>query len=194
MAVVYSKASGSLLVNLSACKLLHLLALTYLRGMDSKELAFFLDACRRGDTGDVTQLCQLFPDLINAADFKGFTPLIIAVYNNQAEVADILLQNGADPNAQDLSGNTALMGACFKGFAALAQKLVAAGADVNLRNGQGAPALTFAATFGQLEIARLLLQHGAATNLPDSRGKTPLDHAVLQENEAMVELLQQHLA
>ena len=61
--------------------------------MDSKELAFFLDACRRGDIGDVTQLCQLFPNLINAADFKGFTPLIIAVYNNQAAVVDILLQN-----------------------------------------------------------------------------------------------------
>lgn len=116
--------------------------------MDSKELAFFLDACRRGDVNDVIQLCQLFPDLINAADVKGFSPLIIAVYNNQPEVVDILLQNGADPNAQDLSGNTALMGACFKGYVPLAEKLVAAGTDVNLRNGQGAPALTFAATFG----------------------------------------------
>lgn len=167
--------------------------LSYLRTMDSKELAYFLDACRRGDTGDVTQLCQLFPHLINAGDAKGFTPLIIAVYNNQPSVVDILLQNGADTNAQDFSGNTALMGACFKGYVTLAEKLIAAGADVNLRNGQGAPALTFAATFGQLEIAKRLLQHGAEINYPDSRGKTPLDHAVIQENEAMVELLQQHI-
>ena len=162
---------------------------SYLRTMDSKELAYFLDACRRGDAGEVTQLCQLFPDLINAADMKGFTPLIIAVYNNQPEVVDILLQNGADPNAQDLSGNTALMGTSFKGYKELAVKLVEAGADVNIRNSQGAPALTFAATFGQLEIAKLLLKHGADTSFSDSRGKTPLDHAVLQENEPMVALL-----
>src|SRR5687767_12839947 len=64
--------------------------------MDSKELAYFLDACRRGDSSEVTQLCQLFPDLINAADGKGFTPLIIAVYSNHQEVVDILLQNGAN--------------------------------------------------------------------------------------------------
>jgi ankyrin repeat protein len=67
--------------------------------------------------------------------------------------------------------------------------LLEAGADVNLRNGQGAPALTFAATFGQLEIASLLLRNGADRDLHDSRGKSPLDHALMQENEAMVELL-----
>ncbi len=52
-----------------------------------------------------------------------------------------------------------------------------------------APALTFAATFGHIEIAELLLKNGALTNLKDARGKTSLDHAVIQENEAMVELL-----
>jgi ankyrin repeat protein len=161
--------------------------------MDSKEFAYFLDACRRGDAHEVTQLCQLFPDLINAADTKGFTPLIIAVYSNQAEVVSILLQNGADVNAQDRSGNTALMGASFKGYASLAATLIEAGADVNIRNGQGAPALTFAATFGQLDIATHLLRKGAITSFTDARGKTSLDHAVMQENEEMVALLQQHL-
>jgi uncharacterized protein len=157
--------------------------------MDSKELANLLDACRRGNTDDVTQLCQLHPNLINAADAKGFTPLIIAVYNNQPAVINILLQNGADPNKQDLSGNTALMGACFKGYLALAEKLLTAGAAINLRNEQGATALTFAATFGQLAIAKLLLQHGAEVNHPDSRGKTSLDYAVMQKNNEMVALL-----
>jgi hypothetical protein len=70
--------------------------------------------------------------------------------------------------------------------------LIEAGADVNLRNSQGAPALTFAATFGHLEIAELLLKNGADQSLKDSRGKTPLDHAILQENEAMINLLQQY--
>lgn len=159
--------------------------------MESKEFAYFLDACRRGNTTEVAQLCQLFPDLINIADAKGFTPLIIAVYNNQAATTELLLQYSADPNAQDLSGNTALMGACFKGYQNITSLLLQAGADVNIRNGQGATALIFAATFGQLEIAKLLLENGANTTFQDARGKTPLDHAVLQENIAMITLLQQ---
>ena len=157
--------------------------------MESNELAFFLDACRRGDVADVEKVCELMPELINAQDAKGYSPLIIATYNDQLPVVSVLLDHGALPDLQDVAGNTALMGASFKGYAAIVNRLLEAGADVNLRNGQGAPALTFAATFGQLEIASLLLRHGADRDLHDSRGKSPLDHALMQENEAMVELL-----
>jgi ankyrin repeat protein len=160
--------------------------------MELKEQAYFIDACRRGDTKEVKQLCDMFPELINARDAKGFTPLIIAVYNHQAAVADILLANGADVNVQDFSGNTALMGTCFKGYADLADKLLEAGADVNIRNGQGAPALTFAATFGQLQIAEKLLQKGAVIDFQDARGKTPLDHARIQENDVMAALIEKY--
>jgi ankyrin repeat protein len=162
--------------------------------MESKEQAYFIDACRRGDVNEVRQLCSMFPDLINAQDAKGFTPLIIAVYNHQVEVTAVLLENEADVNVQDFSGNTALMGTCFKGYADLAEKLLEAGADVNIRNGQGAPALTFAATFGQLEIAEKLMQKGAVIDFQDARGKTPLDHARLQENDAMVALIEKYIS
>lgn len=174
----------------SMAKCLSLLCKFY---MDSKELLFFLDACRRGDSTDVSKMCELFPGLVNAQDAKGYTPLIIAAYNNHPSIVALLLQHGALPDAQDSAGNTALMGASFKGYTEIVQLLLQAGADVNLRNGQGAPALTFAATFGQLDIARLLLEQGADTSLRDSRGKTPLDHAVLQENNPMIGLLQSHV-
>ncbi len=160
--------------------------------MDSKELAYLIDACRRGDEEEVRQFCYLFPKLIHEKDVKGFTPLIIAVYNNQEKTAELLLQNGADVNAQDRAGNTALMGASFKGYASVAATLLQKGADVNLRNYQGAPALTFAATFGQLSIAKMLLEKGAETQFQDVRGKSSLDHAIMQENEEMIALLQQY--
>jgi len=161
--------------------------------MEQKEHAYFIDACRRGDLEEVQQMCGLFPQLINEKDVKGFTPLIIAVYNNQPGVASGLLQHGAVVDAQDAAGNTALMGACFKGYNDLAALLLNTGAAINLRNFQGAPALTFAATFGQLQIAELLLKSGAYSNLADVRGKTSMDHASMQENSAMVELLQRYV-
>lgn len=151
------------------------------------------DACRRGDLKAVQQICAGNPDAVNAVDAKGFTPLILAAYNEQPLIVDFLLANGADPNAQDAAGNTALMGVSFKGYKDIARKLLDAAADVNFRNGNGAPALTFAATFGHLQIAEWLLQHGADLTLRDSRGKSAFDHAVIQENEAMIELLQKYL-
>lgn len=151
------------------------------------------DACRRGDVALVEEIYTINPDIIHVEDFKGFTPLIIAVYNNQPDVVDFLLGKGARMEMQDQqAGNTALMGVCFRGYKEIAQKLIDKGADVNQRNSQGATALTFAATFGHLEIAEMLLEKGADVFVPDSRGKTPLDHAILQENEEMVELLQRY--
>lgn len=150
------------------------------------------DACRRNDKLLVEKIYDTFPDSIHAADMKGFTPLILAVYNNSVDVVDFLLQKGAKTSGQDAAGNTALMGVSFKGYTELAQKLVDAGADINERNSNGATALTFAATFGHLKIAELLLQKGADTNVPDTRGKTPLDHARIQENWAMYDLIEKY--
>jgi ankyrin repeat protein len=158
--------------------------------MDSKELLFFLDACRRGDAADVAKMCELFPELINESDSRGFTPLIIAAYNNQGEIVRILLQAGADSSIGDRSGNTALMGAIFKGYDAIADMLLEAGADPNVQNGQGATALTFAATFHRNSLAERLLQAGADKSIADAFGKTPLDHARVQDNAVLVQLLE----
>lgn len=150
------------------------------------------DACRKNDRSAAEALYAHNPNVINAHDAKGFTPLILAVYNNSAEVVDFLLEKGADINAQDAAGNTALMGVCFKGYKVLAKKLIEAGASINQVNVNNANALTFAATFGQIEIASMLLENGADYDQPDARGKTPYNHAIIQENIAMVELIEQY--
>lgn len=160
----------------------------YLLPMDATSL--FFDACRFGKNDVILNLLTEEPNLVNARDAKGFTPLIIAVYNHQPDTARLLIEKGADVNAQDAAGNTALMGMAFKGYTELAELLIQSGAEVNLRNGNGAPALTFAATFGRIDVAELLLKNGALVNIPDARGKTALDHAVIQENEQMIALLE----
>lgn len=165
---------------------------TFFKALTMNEYEIF-DACRRGDIAAVQQLCAANPEIVHAVDAKGFTPLILAAYNDQLAIVDFLLENGAEINAQDAAGNTALMGVCFKGYKNIAKKLLDAGADANVRNSNGAPALTFAATFGHLKIAEWLLQHGADLSLRDNRGKSPLEHAMLQENEAMIELFEKHL-
>jgi hypothetical protein len=150
------------------------------------------DACRKGDKETVETLYNQNPEVIHVEDFKGYTPLIIAVYNNQPSVVEFLLAKGARTEMHDNTGNTALMGVCFRGYKEIVSMLIYAGADINQRNNQGATALTFAATFGNLEIAEMLLERGADIKARDVRGKSPLDHAVIQENDTMITLLQQY--
>jgi uncharacterized protein len=59
------------------------------------------EACRKGDLEEVKRLYASDKNVINAYDFKGFTPLILAVYNQSQDVVEFLLEKGADPNAKD---------------------------------------------------------------------------------------------
>ena len=53
---------------------------------------------------------------INPADKEGFTPLNLAVGNDQSDVLLHLLQRGADPNRPDERGWTPLHWAAYCGF------------------------------------------------------------------------------
>src|SRR5258707_504542 len=47
---------------------------------------------------------------VNQKDDRGYTPLILATYNQSPDVAELLLKHGADPEARDTTGRSALMG------------------------------------------------------------------------------------
>ena len=149
------------------------------------------EACRQNNLLNVQKIYAADPSSIHAIDARGFTPLILAVYNNATEVVVFLLEKGVKTDGRDAAGNTALMGVSFKGNVELAEKLIKAGANVNERNSNGATALIFAANFGHLQMATLLLQNVADISLADASGKTPLDHARLQENWEMFDLIKQ---
>ncbi|MEB0248877.1 MULTISPECIES: ankyrin repeat domain-containing protein [unclassified Mucilaginibacter] len=103
---------------------------------------------------------------VEAKDAKGYTPIMIACYNNQIEAVRFLLDNGADINGADFGGNTALMGVCFKGYADIAQLLIYSGANLNQMHGNGGTALMFAAMFGRNDMLKQLLDAGADKPLP----------------------------
>lgn len=126
---------------------------------------------------------------LDTTNSRGFTPLILAVYNDPYELATFLLEKEVNVGAQDASGNTALMGAAFKGNVRMTELLLKYGANVNIQNFNAATALIFASTFGQVEISTKLKQAGADLSIKDKLGKTALDHANMQENLEMIELL-----
>jgi ankyrin repeat protein len=148
-----------------------------------------LHAARLGNKEVLKELIDKKVD-INIQDDRGYTPLILACYNNHYEAADLLLQAGADVNGYDFGGNTALMGVSFKGYADIAELLINNGADLDLQHGNGGTALMFAAMFGRNELVKLLLSHGADKTILDTRGLSVTDLALQQGNDEAIALLE----
>jgi ankyrin repeat protein len=71
------------------------------------------------------------------AGTKYFTPLMVAVYENNAEIVKFLLDKGANPNAKQQDGTTALRLACLFHFIRAAEILLQKGANPNAKDEYG---------------------------------------------------------
>ena len=110
------------------------------------------------------------------------TGLIIAAFHEQAEMAKLLLNNGADVN-QVISGRSTQTGGYRGGIRALSyafsdpeivKLLLDRGADVNAQEENGRTALWEAAHWGFWESVKVLLDGGANPNLLDYLGASAL--------------------
>jgi ankyrin repeat protein len=106
----------------------------------------------------VKLLLQAGADCNRATSSEGFTPLMLAT---TADVASLLLDNGADIESECNEGCTALHSACKCGQLAVAKVLVKRGAEQHIfkSNKVGATPLSAACSAGEAEIVMLLLQH-----------------------------------
>lgn len=99
-----------------------------------------LHACEKGKLDVVKDICGIKAH-INATNQRGWTPLMVATYNNQKEVVDYLLLNGADIYRTNYNGTTILMYAkeayLRYGDATLFEKFYSLGMDVSTRDYSG---------------------------------------------------------
>jgi quinoprotein dehydrogenase-associated probable ABC transporter substrate-binding protein len=86
----------------------------------------------------------------------GYTPLMLATANHDAQLAHALIGRGADVNAHNTGGVTALMIAAANGRADMVELLVKAGANVQAQTERGDTALSIARTRGDDKVIRLL--------------------------------------
>jgi methionyl-tRNA formyltransferase len=68
-----------------------------------------LEACRTGDSARVRALLLDRPDLIEFRSAEGWTPLIVAAFNQQTGAVRALLELGANPDTAGRNGTTPLM-------------------------------------------------------------------------------------
>ncbi len=89
-------------------------------------------------------------------DGMQWSALHYAVFAGHGEIADLLLERGADINARSPNGSSVLMMAVYEGREDMARRLVARGADPRIRNENGDGALEWAMKFNHTHIARLV--------------------------------------
>ena len=116
-------------------------------------------AVMKGDNEVVKNTAQLTHN-INITNSRGWSALMIAVYNNHNSIVQELINAGADINQVNLNGTSVFMYAKDGAIAS-----------------------------GSTSLLSILLHHGANINWRDKSGKTVLDYCRINKNEKMTSFL-----
>lgn len=120
---------------------------------------------------------------VNAADNKGWTPLMIAIRERELpgeetmrlDLARFLIKSGATVNVAGKEyGETPLMLAAMLDEPEVVTALLGAGARVDSKNGHGFTALIAASGCGSVDSVSILIRKGADVRVKTREGLTPL--------------------
>ena len=123
---------------------------------------------------------------------KKETPLHVALRQGHVDVAQLLLEHGADIEAQDDDKCTPLLLASQCGDVEVARILLERGADTEARDYMKRTPLLLASEYGHEDVVRVLLEHGADTEARDESGWSSLELASFHGNEELARVLLMH--
>ncbi|MCS3635900.1 ankyrin repeat protein [Salinibacter ruber] len=118
------------------------------------------------------------------------TALIFASWAGHTEIAEALLEAGAEPGLGSLNGKTPLAAAAGKGHSGIVEALLEAGADLSASTERVGPPLGFAVHGGDRKSIELLLGAGADPNCRvTDQNYTLLSYTAVEDEPQLTELL-----
>ncbi len=132
------------------------------------------------------------PHHVNAICGRYRFPLLAALSEDHIEVAELLLEHGANVDVRETTGKTILLKVLSqpqRSLVDIVKLLLKHGADVNARDDTLRSSLHLAEYRGKLEVAEMLVKHKADVNSQDNYGKTPLHillgHRMYNEDDVL---------
>jgi uncharacterized protein len=165
-----------------------ILSFLFFQTIFSQTSADVFDIARKGTVAEAREAVKADPKAFHTVNAEGYSPLILACYRGNAEVAKYLIETGSDINGTSSMG-TPLMAAVVKGNTEIVRHLLEKKANPDLSDANGTTALIYAAMFKNPEIIKLLLANKADKTKTDKNGKTAFEYAVFSGNETIINLL-----
>lgn len=103
------------------------------------------------------------------------TPLLYTCEKGNYEIAELLLEYGANPSAVDSNNSTPLIEALDSKSYDIMELLIKKGADIEYSS-DGNTCLVRAVRIGDIRAVELLLEYGANPNVTDDTGNTLLEY------------------
>ena len=159
------------------------------------------DLVRTGTMQDVKDLIKKHKNnkkelkrLMNVKDENGNTALHIFILIKDNEMAEIALENGANPNAQNNDGNTPSHYAAYTGNLEAAKLLKEHGAKINSKDKYGNRPLHIASLKGHESLVTFYIENGAEIDATNEFGWTALHDATFGESIGVVKIFIRHRA
>jgi ankyrin repeat protein len=151
--------------------------------------ALLADAAEKMDRARIRTLLKQRVD-VNTPQADGMTALHWATYQDDVELATVLVRAGANVKAANRYGVTPLSLACTNGDGAMVEMLLKAGADPNAALPGGETPLMTAARTGSVASVKALVARGANVDSKDDRrGQTALIWAAAEGHADVVQAL-----
>ncbi|HPF37392.1 MAG TPA: ankyrin repeat domain-containing protein [Phycisphaerae bacterium] len=146
---------------------------------DRKPALDLFESAAMGRLDRVRELLAADATGIDAISADGFPLVSLAAFFGRFEIAEWLIDRGADVNAISTNGMALrpIHAAAARSAEATMRKLLTAGADPNAQQRGGWTALHSAAKHGNPALVDLLLEHRADTSIRSDDGKTARDMA-----------------
>ena len=154
----------------------------------SQEKLDVFEVARNGTTEQLNTILKKNSKEVNSINSDGYSPLILASYRGNNEIAKMLIENGADINYKSGLGSP-LMACVVKSNNEIAKILISKKVDINSTDDNGMTALLYATMFKNYELAALLVKNNANVEAKDNRGNSALDYAVLADDDKLIEIL-----
>lgn len=144
-----------------------------------------------GDIANVVMFVNagMHVDVLNE---RGWTPLMVALFEGQEKVALFLIRKGADPYFRDTTGYRPIHWAAFHGYVSVIRELAERRAKLDIKTDFGWPPLLQAAARGFAVAVDTLAELGADVDISDEEGWTALHKAAANGFQDVVAVLLLH--